>query len=131
MAAYCKPSCYLLKNDGTPYFNALSQKDIMGDLLRARVMDNYTTCAIYSIIAASILSISILHPNIAVAEGKDPIYGELVQKSLDLKIQCTSGLTVDMVSDCPASDRCVSLRHSGNNLLECIPSFPLNNLNVN
>jgi hypothetical protein len=81
-----------------------------------------------SIIAGSILSICVLHAGFAVAEDKDPIYGELVQKSLDLKIQCTGGLTVDLVSDCPSSDKCLALRHSGNNVLQCIPSLPLNNL---
>jgi hypothetical protein len=102
----------------------------MCDLLRGKVMDNYKAYLNCSIIAAFFLSICVFHPNIAVAEGKDPIYGELVQKNLDVKIQCTGGLTVDMVSDCPASEKCVSLRHSGNNLLQCIPTFPLNNLNV-
>ena len=93
-------------------------------------MDKYTICAVCLILAASNLSISILHPYIDEAEGKDPIYGELVQKSLDVKIQCTNGLIVDMASDCAPSDKCLNLRYSGNNLLQCIPSFPLNNLNV-
>ena len=55
-------------------------------------MNKYKICMNYSIIAAFVLSICILHPNIAIAEEKDPVYGELVQKSLDLKIQCTGGL---------------------------------------
>jgi hypothetical protein len=80
------------------------------------------------IIVGFILSICILHPRFAVAEVNDPIYGELVQKSLDLKIQCTGGLMTDMVSDCPSSDKCLALKYSDNNLLQCIPSFPLNNL---
>ena len=92
-------------------------------------MNKYKICMNYSIIAASVLSICILHPYTAIAEEKDLVYGELVQKSLDLKIQCTGGLKADMVSDCPSSDKCLALRHSGNNMLQCIPTFPLNNLN--
>jgi len=87
----------------------------------------YLNC---SIIAVFVLSACVLHPKITSAEEKDPIYGELVHKSLDLKIQCTSGLTVDMVSDCPSSDKCLTLRNSGNNLLQCIPSFPLKSMGV-
>jgi hypothetical protein len=92
------------------------------------MMRKYKINVNFSFLAGFILSICILHPSFAIAEDKDPIYGELVQKSLDLKIQCTGGSTVDMVSDCPSSDKCLALRHSGNNLLQCIPSFPLNNL---
>ena len=92
-------------------------------------MNKYKICMNYSIIAASVLSICILHQYTAIAEEKDLVYGELVQKSLDLKIQCTGGLKADMVSDCPSSDKCLALRHSGNNMLQCIPTFPLNNLN--
>jgi len=104
-------------------------KDIMGGLLRGKIVNKYKICMKCSIIPAFVFSICILHPNIAIAEEKDPIYGELVQKSLDLKIQCIGGLKVDMVFDCPSSDKCLALRHSGNNILQCIPSFPLNNLN--
>jgi hypothetical protein len=92
-------------------------------------MNKYKICTNCSIIAAFVLSICILHPNNGFAQEKDPIYGELVQKSLDLKIKCTGGLTVDMVSDCPSSDKCLNLRYSANDLLQCIPSLPLNNLN--
>ena len=92
-------------------------------------MNKNKICMNCSIIAAFVLSICILHPNIAIAEEKNPIYGELVQTNRDLKIQCTGGLNVDMVSDCPSSDKCLALRHSGNNILQCIPSFPLNEMN--
>jgi len=104
-------------------------KDIMGDLLRGKIVNKYKIYMNCSIIPAFVFSICILHPNIAIAQEKDPIYGELVQKSLDLKIQCIGGLKEDMVFDCPSSDKCLALRHSGNNILKCIPSFPLNNLN--
>lgn len=49
-------------------------------------MNKCKVCTSCSIIAVFILSICILHPNNAIAEVKDPIYGELVQKGLDLKI---------------------------------------------
>lgn len=102
---------------------------MLGGLVeRGKVMNKYEICLNCSLIAAFVLSICILQLNIVIAEEKDPIYGELVQKSRDLKIQCTGGLKVDMVSDCPSSDKCLVLRHSGNNILQCIPSFPLNNL---
>ncbi|MGG6460728.1 MAG: hypothetical protein ACM3JQ_04805 [Candidatus Eiseniibacteriota bacterium] len=92
-------------------------------------MKKYKVWMNCTIIAAFVLSLCILHPNITIAEDKDPIYGELVQKSLDLKIQCIGGLTVDLVSDCPSPDKCLALRNSGNNLLQCVPSLPLNILN--
>jgi hypothetical protein len=91
-------------------------------------MSKYKTNVNFPIIVGFILSICILHLRFAIAEDNDPIYGILVQKSLDLKIQCTGGLTTDMVSDCPSSDKCLALKYSGNNLLQCIPSFPLSNL---
>jgi len=46
-----------------------------------------------------------------------------------LKIQCSGGFIVDFVSDCPVNDKCSSLRISGNDTLQCVPSLPLNTLN--
>jgi len=54
--------------------------------------------------------------------------GDLFGENRALKIHCSGGSVVDFVSDCPVSDKCSSLRVSGNDTLQCIPSVPVNTL---
>lgn len=55
--------------------------------------------------------------------------GDLFGENHALKIHCPGGSVVDFVSDCPVNDKCSSLRISGNDTLQCIPSVPVNTLN--
>ncbi len=73
-----------------------------------------------------IVIISFLLPQKEYAEGYQAhnIFGDNVGP----KIQCSNGSRVDFVSDCPVDEKCLSLKISDRNILQCIPSLPLDNV---
>ena len=101
----------------------LSLSNITGSGIQK--MSQYNDSASFPVALIAILSL-LLAQNVY---GQGYHSGDVFGDNQALKIQCSGGSIVDFVSDCPVNDKCSSLRISGNDTLQCIPSLPLNTLN--
>jgi hypothetical protein len=88
-------------------------------------MSQYNDSANLTVALVAILSLLLVQNVYGQGYGSGDVFGE----KQELKIHCSGGSIVDFVSDCPVNDKCSSLRISGNDTLQCIPSLPLNTLN--
>lgn len=102
---------------------SLSLLNITGS--RIQKMSRYNHNASLPIALIAILSL-LLAQNVY-GQGYHSV--DLFGENHALKIHCSGGSVVDFVSDCPVNDKCSSLRISGNDTLQCIPSVPVNTLN--
>jgi hypothetical protein len=55
--------------------------------------------------------------------GQTTQWFEPLDLGSDVKIKCFNGLFAEFVADCSSPNTCQSLRMSGNNTLECIPTI--------